>query len=47
MQRFRRNYSFRGHDDRGPFVVEQLAYFTERDGRIDWLRVLCSGMRPA
>jgi len=38
-------YSFRGHDDRGPFVVEQHAYFTARDGRIDWMRVLCSGFR--
>jgi len=26
-------------------VVEQQAYFTERDGRIDWMRVLCSGFR--
>ena len=39
-------YSFRGHNDKGPFVVEQQAYFTEKDGRIDWLRVLCSGFRP-
>jgi hypothetical protein len=27
-------------------VFEQLAYFTESDGRIDWMRVICSGMRP-
>ena len=39
-------YSFRGHNDDGEFVVEQQAYYTERDGRIDWLRILCSGMRP-
>jgi len=39
-------YGFRGHNDDGPFVVEQQAYFTERDGRIDWIRVLCSGFRP-
>ena len=38
-------YSFRGHDDKGQFVVEQHAYFTARDGRIDWMRVLCSGFR--
>jgi hypothetical protein len=38
-------YRFRGHNDDGPFVVEQQAYFTERDGRIDWMRVLCSGFR--
>ena len=38
-------YRLRGHNDDGPFVVEQQAYFTERDGRIDWMRVLCSGFR--
>jgi hypothetical protein len=26
--------------------VEQQAYLSERDGRIGWLRVLCSGYRP-
>ena len=40
-------YSFRGHNEDGPFVVEQQAYFTVADGRIDWMRVLCSGFRPA
>jgi hypothetical protein len=45
--RLRMSYAFRGHNDDGPFVVEQVAYFTEREGRIDWLRVLCSGFRPA
>ena len=44
--RERLTYSFRGRSDDGPFVVEQLAYFTVRDGRIDWLRILCSGFRP-
>ena len=39
-------YRFRGVGEDGPFVVEQQAYFTERDGRIDWMRVLCSGFRP-
>jgi hypothetical protein len=39
-------YSFRGHNEDGPFLVEQQAYFTEKDGRIDWLRILCSGFRP-
>ncbi len=39
-------YRFRGENEDGPFVVEQQAYFTERDGRIDWMRVLCSGFRP-
>lgn len=40
-------YRFRGANEDGPFVVEQQAYFTVRDGRIDWLRILCSGYRPA
>ncbi|MCB0875836.1 MAG: nuclear transport factor 2 family protein [Solirubrobacterales bacterium] len=44
--RGRVGYRFRGHNDDGGFVVEQQAYFTERDGRIDWMRVLCSGFRP-
>jgi hypothetical protein len=39
-------YRFRGHNGDGPFVVEQQAYYTERNGRIDWMRVLCSGYRP-
>ena len=30
----------------GRFLVEQQAYYTVSDGRIDWLRVLCSGYRP-
>jgi len=41
------SYRMRGHNDDGPFVVEQQAYFTENEGRIDWIRVLCSGFRPA
>jgi hypothetical protein len=28
------------------FGVEQQAYFDVADGRISWLRVLCSGYRP-
>jgi hypothetical protein len=39
-------YRFLGHDDDGPFVVEQHVYFTDRDGRIDWMRMMCSGFRP-
>jgi hypothetical protein len=30
----------------GPFVVEQQAYYEERDGRIGWMRVVCSEFRP-
>jgi hypothetical protein len=38
-------YRFRGHNADGTFVVEQQAYYTENAGRIDWMRVLCSGFR--
>jgi hypothetical protein len=39
-------YRFRGSNPAfGRFVVEQQAYYTERDGRINWMRVLCSGFR--
>jgi ketosteroid isomerase-like protein len=38
-------YRFTGQRPDGPFVVEQHAYFTEQDGRIAWMRVLCSGFR--
>ena len=30
----------------GLFEVEQQAYIAERDGRIGWMRALCSGFRP-
>ena len=40
-------YRFRGRNQDGPFVVEQQAYYTDHDGRIDWMRVLCSGFRPS
>jgi hypothetical protein len=39
------SYRFRGHNPDGPFVVEQQAYYAETDGRISWMRVLCSGFR--
>jgi hypothetical protein len=39
-------YRFHGENPDGPFVVEQQAYYTEKDGQIDWMRVLCSGFRP-
>ncbi len=31
----------------GPFVFEQQAYVREDSGQIVWLRVMCSGPRPA
>ena len=30
----------------GPFVVEQHAYYEEKDGKIKWMRFLCSGWQP-
>jgi NAD(P)-dependent dehydrogenase (short-subunit alcohol dehydrogenase family) len=39
-------YRFHGRNQDGPFVVEQQAYYSERDGCIDWMRVVCSGFRP-
>jgi len=40
-------YRLRVTNPDGAFVVEQQAYYEERDGRIGWMRVLCSGFRPA
>jgi hypothetical protein len=31
----------------GPHLVEQQAYYSVSGGRISWMRVLCSGFRPA
>ncbi len=33
-------------NDDGLHLVEQQAYLTETDGRIGWLRIMCSGFRP-
>lgn len=44
--RHRVAYRFQGANADGPFVIEQQAYYTETEGRIDWMRVLCSGFRP-
>jgi len=30
----------------GRFLVEQQAFLAARDGRIAWMRVVCSGFRP-
>lgn len=38
-------FRFRGHNCDGPMIVEQQAYFAERDGLIDWMRIVCSGQR--
>jgi hypothetical protein len=39
-------YRFLGRNEDGAFVVEQQAFYEQRDGRISWMRVLCSGFRP-
>jgi hypothetical protein len=45
--RQRVEYRFRVRNPSGSFLVEQTAYLSDRDGQIDWMRVLCSGFRPA
>jgi hypothetical protein len=40
-------YRFAGDRPDGRFVVEQHAYYAGRDDRIGWMRLLCSGFRPA
>jgi hypothetical protein len=43
--RERVGYRLRINNPEGDFLVEQQAYISERDGRIAWMRVLCSGFR--
>lgn len=45
--RERVGYRFGVSNPDGEHVVEQQAYLAERDGRIGWMRVVCSGFRPA
>ena len=40
-------YRLRVRNADGEFLVEQQAYYTAEDGAITWMRVLCSGYRPA
>jgi ketosteroid isomerase-like protein len=44
--RERVGYRYRLRTPDGSFLVEQQAYLRERDGRIDWVRLVCSGSRP-
>jgi hypothetical protein len=44
--RHRVGYRFSVSNQDGRFLVEQQAYLSARDGRIGWMRVLCSGFRP-
>jgi DNA-binding IclR family transcriptional regulator len=45
--RERVGYRFSVSNPEGRFLVEQQAYLAERDGKIEWMRVLCSGYRPS
>ena len=44
--RERVGYRFAVRNPEGDFLVEQQAYFSSRDGKIEWMRVMCSGFRP-
>ncbi|HEY2053863.1 MAG TPA: hypothetical protein VGH14_08020 [Solirubrobacterales bacterium] len=44
--RERVGYRFLVRNPEGLFEVEQQAYISEREGRIGWMRTLCSGYRP-
>ena len=38
-------FRLKGNNADGPFLVEQQAYLSEREDRIGWMRVVCSGFR--
>jgi hypothetical protein len=44
--RERVGYRFRVRNPEGVFEVEQQVYIGEVDGRIGWMRSVCSGYRP-
>jgi hypothetical protein len=44
--RERVGYRLRVRNGDGLHLVEQQAYLSERDGRIGWLRIMCTGFRP-
>lgn len=44
--RERVGYRFGVRNGEGRFVLEQQAYISTRDGRISWMRIVCSGYRP-
>lgn len=44
--RERVGYRLRVVNGQGQHLVEQQAYLSERDGKIGWLRIMCSGYRP-
>lgn len=44
--RERVGYRFSVSNPKGHFLVEQQAYLSAPEGRIEWMRVVCSGYRP-
>lgn len=44
--RERVGYRLQVRNGDGEHLVEQQAYLSEREGRIGWLRIMCSGYRP-
>jgi hypothetical protein len=40
------SYRLQVRRDDGPHLVEQQMYLRERDGRIGYARIMCSGYRP-
>lgn len=44
--RERVGYRLRVRNPDGEHLVEQQAYLSPLDGRIGWLRIMCSGYRP-
>jgi hypothetical protein len=47
QQREHVTYRLRAHLGADEYLVEQQAYYnTDADGRIGWMRVLCSGYQP-
>ncbi|HTR75839.1 MAG TPA: hypothetical protein VMH33_11370 [Solirubrobacterales bacterium] len=44
--RERVGYRFRVRNPEGLFEVEQQVFISEREGRIGWMRSVCSGYRP-
>ncbi len=44
--RERVGYRFSVTNPEGRFLVEQQAYLDVQDGRIGWIRLVCSGFRP-
>jgi hypothetical protein len=43
VNRERVGYRFKVQHPDGPYLVEQQAYLEVTDGRISWMRVVCSG----